>query len=102
MLLDVINVFYLIVCACANKTKLHIEAELDFIIFDDLLAHLEHLICRVIDLTLEIPIAADVIKKYNPKFTKPSRPFHSEAIDWQYAKGIKNEDDNDHVFGDDM
>jgi asparaginyl-tRNA synthetase len=97
-------------CACANETKLseytHIEAELDFITFDDLLAHLEHLICRVIDLTLENPIAANAIKTYNPEFTKPSRPFlrmrYSEAIDWLRAKGIKNEDGNDHVFGDDM
>jgi asparaginyl-tRNA synthetase len=84
----------------------HIEAELDFITFDDLLAHLEHLICRVIDLTLENPIAANAIKTYNPEFTKPSRPFlrmrYSEAIDWLRAKGIKTEDGNDHVFGDDM
>jgi asparaginyl-tRNA synthetase len=60
----------------------------------------------VIDLTLEIPIAANAIKKYNPKFTKPSRPFlrmrYSEAVDWLRANGIKNEDGNDHVFGDDM
>jgi len=27
---------------------------------------------------------------------------YSEAIDWLRAKGIKNEDGNDHVFGDDM
>jgi asparaginyl-tRNA synthetase len=110
LLHGVVNVFYSMACACANETKLseytHIEAELDFITFDDLLAHLEHLICRVIDLTLENPIAANAIKTYNPEFTKPSRPFlrmrYSEAIDWLRAKGIKNEDGNDHVFGDDM
>ena len=84
----------------------HVEAELDFITFDDLLSHLEHLICRVIDLTLEDPIAADAIKKSNPEFVKPSRPFlrmrYSDAIDWLREKGIKNEDGNDHTFGDDM
>lgn len=80
--------------------------ELDFITFDDLLVHLEHVLCRVIDLTLENPIAAEKIKKYNPDFTKPSRPFmrmrYSEAIDWLRERGIKNSEDKDHVFGDDM
>lgn len=84
----------------------HVEAELDFITFDDLLEHLEHVICRVIDLTLENPIAAESIKKYNPEFTKPARPFlrmrYSDAIDWLRERGIKNEEGNDHVFGDDM
>ena len=84
----------------------HIEAELDFITFDDLLSHLEHLICRVIDLTLENPAAAEKIRFSNPEFTKPSRPFlrmrYSEAIDWLRARGIKNTEGNDHVFGDDI
>lgn len=84
----------------------HIEAELDFITFDDLLSHLEHIICRVIDLTLENPIAAEAIKKYHPEFTKPSRPFlrmrYSEAIDWLRERGIKTGEGKDHVFGDDM
>ncbi|KAH6898970.1 hypothetical protein B0T10DRAFT_535437 [Thelonectria olida] len=84
----------------------HIEAELDFITFDDLLAHLEEVICRVIDLTLENPHAAEFIEKYNPGFEKPSRPFmrmrYSDAIDWLRERGIKNEDGNDHTFGDDI
>ena len=84
----------------------HVEAELDFITFEDLLAHLEDVICLVIDHTLENPIAANFINKYNPEFEKPSRPFlrmrYSEAIDWLRAKGIKNEEGNDHTFGDDM
>ncbi|KAH7313710.1 hypothetical protein B0I35DRAFT_376218 [Stachybotrys elegans] len=84
----------------------HVEAELDFITFDDLLSHLEHIICRVIDLTMENPIAAKFIKEYNPEFVKPSRPFmrmrYSDAIDWLREKGIKNEDGNDHTFGDDI
>ncbi|KAK7744295.1 hypothetical protein SLS62_010322 [Diatrype stigma] len=84
----------------------HVEAELDFITFVDLLDHLEHLICRVIDLTLEDPIAAESIKKSNPDFVKPARPFlrmrYSDAIDWLRERGIKNEDGNDHTFGDDI
>ncbi|KAJ4231053.1 hypothetical protein NW759_003034 [Fusarium solani] len=84
----------------------HVEAELDFITFDDLLSHLEHVICRVIDLALENPIAAEAIKKYNPEFKKPERPFlrmrYSDAIDWLRERGIKNEEGNDHTFGDDI
>ncbi|POR34706.1 Asparaginyl-trna synthetase [Tolypocladium paradoxum] len=84
----------------------HIEAELDFITFDQLLAHLEHVICRVIDLIWENPIAAAKIKEYNPEFTKPSRPFlrmrYSEAIDWLRERNIKNAEGSDHVFGDDI
>ncbi|KAF4469532.1 asparaginyl-trna synthetase [Fusarium albosuccineum] len=84
----------------------HVEAELDFITFDDLLSHIEHVICRVIDLTLENPIAAEAIKKYNPDFEKPAMPFlrmrYSDAIDWLRERGIKNEEGNDHVFGDDI
>ncbi|CAH0057082.1 unnamed protein product [Clonostachys solani] len=84
----------------------HIEAELDFITFDDLLSHLEHVICRVIDLTLEDPVAAEAIKKYNPDFVKPARPFmrmrYADAIEWLREKGIKNEEGNDHTFGDDI
>jgi asparaginyl-tRNA synthetase len=55
---------------------------------------------------LKDPTAADIIKKYNPEFKMPSRPFlrmrYSEAIDWLREKDIKNEEGNDHVFGDDM
>jgi asparaginyl-tRNA synthetase len=55
---------------------------------------------------LENPNAAEFIEKYNPGFEKPSRPFmrmrYSDAIDWLRERGIKNEDGNDHTFGDDM
>lgn len=84
----------------------HLEAELDFITFDDLLSHLEHVICRVVELTLEDPIAAAAIKKYNPDFKPPSRPFlrmrYEDAIKWLQEHGIKNTEGNDHVFGDDI
>lgn len=84
----------------------HVEAELDFITFDDLLAHLEELICRVVDLTLADPVAAKAIKEYNPDFKPPARPFmrmrYADAIEWLRARGIKNEEGNDHVFGDDI
>jgi asparaginyl-tRNA synthetase len=79
---------------------------LDFITFDDLLGHLERIITRVIDITLEDPIAAEAVKKYNPDFTKPTLPFmrmrYTDAIDWLVKHGIKNEEGEDHKFGDDI
>ncbi|KAL1955304.1 hypothetical protein VTO42DRAFT_8836 [Malbranchea cinnamomea] len=84
----------------------HIEAELDFIVFNDLLDHLEDIICRVIDITLSDPQIADLIKKLNPDFKPPSRPFkrmkYSEAIEWLVEHNIPNEDGNPHTFGDDI
>jgi len=79
---------------------------LDFTTFEKLLTHIEHVICRVVDLTLDDPVAASLINKYNPDFKRPSRPFlrmrYSQAIDWLRTKGIKNAEDKDHTFGDDM
>jgi aspartyl/asparaginyl-tRNA synthetase len=53
----------------------HVEAEMDFIEFDDLLAHLEEIICRVVDKVLTDESASGYIKALNPGFQKPSRPF---------------------------
>ncbi|KAI9832639.1 MAG: hypothetical protein M1819_004224 [Sarea resinae] len=84
----------------------HIEAELDFIAFDDLLVHLETVMCRVVDLILEDPLTAKMIKELNPDFKAPERPFmrmrYSEAIDWLREKGIPNEEGQPHTFGDDI
>ncbi|KAI6091172.1 asparaginyl-tRNA synthetase [Hypoxylon rubiginosum] len=86
----------------------HVEAELDFIEFPDLLEHLEEVICRVIDTVLANPTIAAYLKELNPTFQKPSRPFlrmkYSDAIDWLNAQDppIPNEDGNPHVFGDDI
>ncbi|EER24159.1 hypothetical protein D8B26_002352 [Coccidioides posadasii str. Silveira] len=84
----------------------HIEAELDFITFDDLLDHLEVIICRVLDLVLADPQIAGYIKSLNPDFKPPSRPFkrmkYAEAIDWLREHNIPNEEGNPHTFGDDI
>ena len=86
----------------------HIEAELDFIEFADLLDHLEEMICRVVDGVLEDPETADLLKTLNPTFERPSRPFlrmrYSDAIDWlnQQEPPILNEDGKPHTFGDDI
>ncbi|KAL7626809.1 hypothetical protein AAE478_003583 [Parahypoxylon ruwenzoriense] len=86
----------------------HVEAELDYIDFNDLLVHLEEVICRVIDIVLANPTIAAYLKELNPTFQKPTRPFlrmkYSDAIDWLNAQDppIPNEDGNPHVFGDDI
>ncbi|KAM5382668.1 hypothetical protein ACJZ2D_002458 [Fusarium nematophilum] len=86
----------------------HVEAELDFIDFNELLDHLEEVICRVIDTVLEDAEMATFLKELNPTFAKPARPFmrmkYSDAIDWLNAQDppIPNEEGNPHVFGDDI
>ena len=84
----------------------HVEAELDFITFDDLLTHLEQVMCRVLEITMSDPVIAKYIKDLNPEFEMPSRPFkrmkYSEAIDWLVAHDIPNEEGQPHSFGDDI
>lgn len=84
----------------------HIESELDFISFDDLLVHIEELICAVIDNVLARPDIAAYIKELNPDFKKPERPFkrmkYSEAIEWLVEHNIPNEDGEPHKTGDDI
>lgn len=95
---------------------MHIEAELDFITFDDLLSHLENVICRVIDLVLAEPLTAALIKELNKDFQPPSRPFkrlrYADAIVWLNEHNIDFEDEDKpegdperirpHRFGDDI
>jgi asparaginyl-tRNA synthetase len=86
----------------------HVEAELDFIDFTDLLEHLEEIMCSVIDTVLADPEIAGYIKALNPGFKAPSRPFkrmkYADAIDWLNAQDppILNEEGNPHTFGDDI
>ncbi|POS87760.1 putative Asparaginyl-tRNA synthetase [Erysiphe pulchra] len=86
----------------------HVEAELDFIDFEDLLTHLEEIICKVIDTVLEDPQICGYIKQLNPEFKVPSRPFkrmrYTDAIQWLNAQDppILNEEGKPHVFGDDI
>ncbi|MBE3041191.1 asparagine--tRNA ligase, partial [Candidatus Bathyarchaeota archaeon] len=84
----------------------HIESELDFISFDDLLVHIEELICAVIDNVLAKPQIAAYIKELNPDFKKPERPFmrmkYSDAIKWLVEHEIPNEEGEPHKEGDDI
>jgi asparaginyl-tRNA synthetase len=84
----------------------HIEAELDFITFEDLLDHLELVMCSVIDITLANPQIAKLIHELNKDFKKPERPFkrmkYADAIEWLVEHDIKNEEGEPHKFGDDI
>ncbi|ODA81568.1 hypothetical protein RJ55_00068 [Drechmeria coniospora] len=86
----------------------HVEAELDFVQFEDLLEHLEEIICRVIDTVLDDADMAALLRELNPSFSRPARPFmrmtYAAAIDWLNKQDppIPNEEGNPHVFGDDI
>jgi asparaginyl-tRNA synthetase len=86
----------------------HVEAELDFIDFEDLLDHLEEIISKVITTIMDDKEIAGYIKELNPEFKAPTRPFkrmrYSDAIDWLNAQDppILNEEGKPHVFGDDI
>ncbi len=84
----------------------HIEAELDFITFEDLLTHLEEVMCTVLTHALSNPVIAKAVADLNPTFTLPARPFlrmkYSDAIIWLNEHSILNENNEPHSFGDDI
>ncbi|KAI5793117.1 hypothetical protein EDC01DRAFT_655236 [Geopyxis carbonaria] len=104
----------------------HIEAELAFITFDDLLEHLEEMLCRTIDYVWNDPEIKAFIQELNADATKeskkraekegtqaleyefkpPQRPFmrmtYVDAIKWLNEHDIPNEEGKPHVFGDDI
>lgn len=84
----------------------HIEAELDFITFEDLLVHLELVISTVVQTALSNPAIKKPIYELNPSFQVPERPFlrmrYSDAITWLRENDIRNEDGEPHQVGDDI
>lgn len=84
----------------------HIEAELDFITFTDLLDHLELVMSTVIEIALRDPKIKQAVMDLNPNFQIPSRPFmrmrYADAITWLQDHDIKNEEGQPHQFGDDI
>ncbi|EPT02482.1 hypothetical protein FOMPIDRAFT_1022841 [Fomitopsis schrenkii] len=84
----------------------HLESELAFITFDDLMSHLEDFICDTVDHLLADPSSAALIKQLNPNFTAPARPFkrisYIEAIAWLNEHDIQHEaeDANGNVIKD--
>ncbi|CAL1711741.1 unnamed protein product [Somion occarium] len=100
----------------------HLEAELAFITFEDLMNHIESIICETIGRLLQDPSSAALIKQLNPNFQTPSRPFlrlsYVDAIKWLNEHGIQHEAEDaegnvikdehgnpkmvDHAVGDDI
>jgi len=84
----------------------HVEAELDFINFNDLLEHLESVMSKVVEIALTDPKIKKFVYDLNPDFQVPSRPFmrmkYADAIEWLRKHDIKNEDGAPHEFGDDI
>ncbi|KAK0499621.1 asparaginyl-tRNA synthetase [Armillaria luteobubalina] len=100
----------------------HLEAELAFISFDDLMDHIETVICETVDQLLANPVSAGLIQQLNPGFKAPERPFkrmsYFDAIAWLVEHGIKHAAEDaegnvildesgqskmiDHVVGDDI
>jgi asparaginyl-tRNA synthetase len=84
----------------------HIEGELAFIDFEDLLVHLEKLLTHTVKYVLEDPVAGPLIKQLNPNFVAPKGPFlrmeYVDALEWLNEHGIPNEDGEKFKFGDDI
>ncbi|KAI8078047.1 uncharacterized protein B0P05DRAFT_543899 [Gilbertella persicaria] len=84
----------------------HLEAEMAFIEFDDLLDHLENLMCFVIDRVLADEETAKLVEQLNPDFKKPARPFlrmkYEDAIKYLKENDIKKEDGSFYEFGEDI
>ncbi|KAI9566981.1 asparaginyl-tRNA synthetase [Boletus coccyginus] len=96
----------------------HMEAELAFITFNDLMTHIETIVSSEF-FSCVIPIAHfsprrsaspligfSLIKSLNPKFTAPARPFkcmsYSDTIQWLNEHGIQHaaEDDDGNTIKD--
>ncbi|EGV63566.1 asparagine--tRNA ligase [Yamadazyma tenuis] len=84
----------------------HVESELAFIDFDDLLSHLERLLTKSVQYVLEDPVAGPLIKQLNPNFVPPTMPFkrmeYIHALDWLNEHNIPNEEGEPFKFGDDI
>lgn len=90
----------------------HMEAELAFITFEDMLEHIEELICGAVDYLFQIPGMEELVMRLNPSFSKPTRPFmrmdYKDAIKYLNEHNIMNRDVEEgeqprmHVVGDDI
>eukprot|EP01096_Ripella_sp_DP13-Kostka_P005514 TRINITY_DN1879_c0_g1_i3.p1 TRINITY_DN1879_c0_g1~~TRINITY_DN1879_c0_g1_i3.p1 ORF type:complete len:675 (+),score=354.65 TRINITY_DN1879_c0_g1_i3:32-2026(+) len=83
----------------------HLEAEMPFITFDDLLNHIEDLICDVIQRVLDSPYGA-LLKEINPNIAVPKRPFkrmnYTDALKWLEENNVQKPEGGFYTFGDDI
>ncbi|ANZ73419.1 BA75_01142T0 [Komagataella pastoris] len=84
----------------------HIEAELAFLTFEDLLSHIERVITKTVKYVVDDPVAGPLVKQLNPDFVAPELPFkrleYIEALKWLNDHGISNEEGQPFEFGDDI
>ncbi|KAG5440051.1 hypothetical protein PCK2_000659 [Pneumocystis canis] len=84
----------------------HVEAELAFLSFSELLNHIEEFICSSLDILLNDPIASRLIEFLNPGFKKPQTPFfrmkYVDAIKYCNEHDILNSNGESYSLGDDI
>lgn len=83
----------------------HIEAEMPFITYDELLERLEFLVCDVLAKVLSGPMAAAILD-LNPDLKVPARPFrrmqYNEAIEWLRTHDVRKDDGTLYEYGEDI
>ncbi|CAG8581163.1 4979_t:CDS:2 [Funneliformis mosseae] len=84
----------------------HLEAEMVFITFDDLLNALEDLICDTISRVLAHEPTRKLVYQLHPDFVPPKRPFlrmdYKDAVQYLKDHDIKKEDGSFYEFGEDI
>lgn len=84
----------------------HLEGEMGFVNFDELLTHIEQLICGSLERVAADPVAWSLIKQLNPSFELPKRPFlrmdYKEAIKWLNDNNVLTDEGKHHEVGDDI
>lgn len=84
----------------------HLEAEMAFLSFEDMLDCIEDLICDVIDRIMAHKPTRQLIEQLNPGFEPPSRPFlrmdYADAITYLKDNDIKKEDGSYYQYGEDI
>ncbi|KAK0526507.1 asparagine--tRNA ligase [Tilletia horrida] len=84
----------------------HLEGELAFVSFEELLDHLEDLMCGTLSKLFAEPRTKALLDQLNPGFKMPSRPFkrmnYKDAIAYLNEHNILNEHGEQHKIGDDI
>ncbi|GMM52839.1 asparagine--tRNA ligase [Starmerella bacillaris] len=85
----------------------HLEVEVGFVTFEDLLQHVEKVIIGVTNDLMSQPDIKELILQLNPKFKAPNQKFrrmrYTDALEWLNDHGIINSDTGEKFkFGDDI
>lgn len=84
----------------------HVEAELVFLTFDELLDAIEDLIVDVAQRVLADPVGKELLYFFNPEFKPPTKPFkrmnYSDAIEYLRENNITKDDGTFYEFGEDI